>query len=318
MALSLGVMMVAGPVAAQNWSMATAYPEGNFHTQNVRWFVGRVDELTDGELTITVHSGASLYGMAELKRALRTGQIQMAEFFLSAYGNEDPIYEIDSLPFLATSQEQARKLYDLQKPMLEERFEQEGLVPLYSVPWPGNTLYTKNLVEKVSDLEGVRMRGQTAIVARLAELTGANAVDVQFVDVPQAFETGVIEAMWTAGTTGVDTQSWEYTNYFYDMSAYQPKNMVAVNADAWSSLSEDVQGALMQASMEAEKRGWQRAAELQTEAKATLAENGMNVVEPSETLMEELQAIGNTMIDEFLEGAGADAEKIVRELKQND
>lgn len=314
---AIGLFSFSGHANAETWEMATAYPEGNFHTKNVHWFVDRVEELTDGELTINVHSGASLFAMAELKRALRTRQVPMAEFFLSAYGNEDPIYEIDSLPFLATNQEEARQLYKLQKPLLEDRFEAEGLVPLYSVPWPGNTLYTKDLVESVDELAGVRMRGQTAIVARLAELVGANPVDVQFVDVPQAFETGVIEAMWTAGTTGVDTQSWEYTNYFYDMSAYQPKNIVAVNAEAWNSLSEDVRSAVMEASKEAEERGWQRAAELQTEAKETLAENGMKIVEPSPTLKAELAEIGKTMTAEFLEDAGPDAKMIVEKLNES-
>ncbi len=302
--------------SAETWNLATGYPDTNFHTENIRWFADQVEKETGGALKIEVHSGASMYKVAELKRALRTGQVQAAEFILSSYGNEDPIYEADSVPFLAVGAEEAKKLYEAQKPMIEKRFEKERIVSLYQVIWPGNSLYTTNPITHVSDLKGVKMRGQTPIVARLAELTGAVPVNVQFVEVPQAFATGVITAMFTAGSNGADTQAWEYTKYYYDLSAYHPRNVVAVNARAWQALPEDVREKVMAVAKRAEERGWAKAVELQKTSNETLAAHGMTVEQPSPELMGEFKQIGDQIIAEWVKKAGPDGAELVEAMKK--
>ncbi|MEI8632392.1 hypothetical protein P4S72_11070 [Vibrio sp. PP-XX7] len=55
-------------------------------------------------------------------------------------GNSDPIYKLDNLPFLATNFAQAQKLYQVSKPLLEKKLNQEGMMLLYSVPWPPQDL----------------------------------------------------------------------------------------------------------------------------------------------------------------------------------
>jgi TRAP-type C4-dicarboxylate transport system substrate-binding protein len=308
----LAVAPLAG--AGQTWKMPTAYPDGNFHTENVRWFADEVHKATNGDLTIEVYSGASMFKMGEIKRALRTAQVPIAEFFLSAYGNEDPIYDADSVPFLAVGQEQAARLYKVQKPFLDKRFNKEGLVSLYSVVWPGQGFYTKNPLTSTTDFKGMKLRGQTPIVARMGELLGAVPVNVQFVEVPQAFQTGVISAMLTAGSTGVDTQAWEYTKYFYNASAFHPRNVVAVNAKAWDALPEATRKAVEGVARRAEERGWQRAAELQSQSRKTLAEKGMTVVDPSPQLMSQFTAVGDKMITEWAKKAGPDGAEIAKQM----
>lgn len=300
--------------AGQTWKMPTAYPDGNFHTENVRWFADEVRKATNGELNIEIFSGASMFKMGEIKRALRTAQVPIAEFFLSAYGNEDPIYEADSVPFLAVGQEQAARLYSVQKPLLDKRFKKEGLVSLYSVVWPGQGFYTKTPLNSTADFKGVKLRGQTPIVSRMGELLGAVPVNVQFVEVPQAFQTGVISAMLTAGSTGVDTQAWEYTKYFYDASVFHPRNVVAVNAKEWNALPEATRKSVQEVARRAEERGWKRAAELQSQSRKTLAEKGMTVVEPSAQLMNQFNSVGEKMIAEWAKKAGPDGVEIAKQM----
>ena len=88
-----------GAAAAQTWNMATPYPDGNFHTQNIKMFIDDVEAATD--IDITLHSNASLLKMPEIKRGVQTQQAQLGEILLSAYGNEDPLFRVDSIPFLA-------------------------------------------------------------------------------------------------------------------------------------------------------------------------------------------------------------------------
>ena len=95
--------------AAEKWDMALAYGAGNFHSANATEFAKNVSEKSGGKLTIVTHPGGSLYKGGEIFRAVRTGQAQIGERFMSALGKEDPLLEIDSQPFLASSYGDAMK-----------------------------------------------------------------------------------------------------------------------------------------------------------------------------------------------------------------
>ena len=59
---------------------------------------------------------------------MRTGQAQIGERFMSALGKEDPLLEIDSQPFLATSYDDAMKLYKASKDEIVKLLDETGLV----------------------------------------------------------------------------------------------------------------------------------------------------------------------------------------------
>ena len=295
---------VTAASAQTTWDMPTPYPDGNYLTQNVRQFAEDVAELSNGELQITVHSGASLFKMPEIKRAVRTGQAQIGEILLSAYGNENPIFEVDGVPFLAAGYDNAEKLWLAQKPVLEEVLAEEGLIPLFTGVWPGQGLYNQEEIESLDAMQGVKFRAYNAATSRLAELMGAVPTTVQYAEVPQAFSTGVVSSMLTSATTGVDVKSWDFLNVFYTTDAMHPKNLVFVNEDAFDALAPEVQEAVMTAARNAEERVWAKAREEGQAAVDALAANGMTVVEPGEALMTELQEIGAQMTQEWIEKAG--------------
>ena len=118
--------------AAEKWDMALAYGAGNFHSANAAEFAKNVTEKTGGKLTIVTHPGGSLFKGGEIFRAVRTGQAPIGERFMSALGKEDPLYEIDSLPFLATTYDDAMKLYEASKPYIVKSLDEKGLVFLYA------------------------------------------------------------------------------------------------------------------------------------------------------------------------------------------
>ena len=134
---SLAVSGASEVAAETTWRMASAFPESVFHTQNIKQFIAEIEEKSKGELKIRLHDNSSLYAMPQIKQAVETGQVPIAEFMPSAYGNEDPLFEVDVIPYLATGYDQAWKLYQATKPLLEEKLAQGGLKLLYSVAWPG-------------------------------------------------------------------------------------------------------------------------------------------------------------------------------------
>ena len=249
------------------------------------------------------------------QRAVRTGQVPIGERLISALGNEDPLFEVDALPFLATSFEDAWKLYQATKPAIEEVLAKKGLKLLYAVPWPPQGLYNKNPVAKAEDMRGVKFRAYNAATARLAELMGAVPTKIEAAELSQAFATGVAESMISSGSTGYDRKIWEHVKYWYDVQAWLPKNMVIVNLDVWNGLDERTQGILLGAAAMAEKAGWAKAEELSAWYAEQLAANGMTVEGPSPQLAEDFRKIGETMTNEWLERTGETGASVVESFR---
>lgn len=300
---------------AETWQMATPYPETNFHTKNVLQFANEIEDATGGKLQIKVHAAGSLIKHPEIKNAVRSRQIQIGEFFVSILANEDPVFALDSVPFVAVSFDDARRLYAASKETLEAVLARQGIKVLYSVAWPPQGLYTDRPVEKVDDLRGLKFRVYNAQLARLAQLVGAVPAQVEVPDVPQAFSTGRVNAMLTSTSTGVDTKAWDYLKYFYDVKAFLPKNVVVVNQKTFDALEPAVQKAILDAAAAAEKRGWEVAAADHIAKRDVMAQHGINVSDGSDELNAGLKRIGEQMGEAWSKEAGAQGEAIMKAYK---
>ena len=303
---------IATSAAAQTkWDMPTPYAATNFHTENIMQFAADVDRLSGGKLKITVHPNASLFKMPEIKRAVQTGQAQAGEILLSAYSNEDPLFGIDSVPFLATSYDDAMKLWNASKKAIEDRFAKQGMMVLFTVPWPPQGIYSTKPINTLADLKGMKMRTYNPYTSRIAELAGAQPVTIQAAELAQAFATGAVNANITSGATGYDTKAWEVVKNYYDTQAWLPKNAVFVNKAAFDALDKGTQQALLKAAADAEKRGWNTSREKNTWYLDQMAKNGMNIAQPSAQLKSDFKKIGDTMTGEWLATAGADGKAVV-------
>ena len=307
----------ATAVAAQTkWDMPTPYPATNFHTENIMQFVADVDKGTGGKLKIQVHPGASLFKAPEIKRAVQGNQAQIGEILISGYANEDPVFGVDSVPFLATSYADAAKLWKASRKALEDRFAKQGLVLLYSVPWPPQGIYTTKPINSVADMKGLKMRSYNPYTSRIAELAGAQPVTIQVAELAQAMATGAVNANITSGATGYDSKAWEVVKHYYDTQAWLPKNIVFANKQAFDSLDKASQAAVMKAAQEAETRGWKTSEEKNKWYLEQLTKNGMTVAPPSPQLKADLKKIGDTMTGEWMAIAGADGKAIVDAYKK--
>ena len=311
--LAVAALAASSAALAQTkWDMPTPYSDGEFHTKNVVAFVEDVKKATNGALSITVHSNGSLIKHPDILRAVSTGQVNIAEFLLSQFGNEDAVFEADNIPFVAAGFDNAWKFYQAQKPILEKHLQGRGLKLLYSVAWPGQGIYTKEPLKSVADLKGTKFRTYSPLTARLAELLGASPTVVQVPDVPQMFATGAIQAMITSSATGTSTKAWEFVKNYYNTSAFHPKNVVVVNTRSFSRLPQGEQKALVDAGAKAETRGWAMAKAREQEANELLKKNGMTIHEPDAAMKSAYEKVGDQILQEWLKKAGADGQAIIK------
>lgn len=311
-ALVVGTMAISSVAAAQTtWNMPVRSNPQNYMTQNIQKFADDVAERTDGNLQIELHPADSLVPQPDVLRAVRSQQVQVGEYLMSMHSNRSAIFAVDSIPFLASSYEANRRLAKAARPEIEEQLANNNVKLLFIQSWPRQGFYVDKEVNTLSDFDGVKMRAYNPNTARLAELMGATPVTVQQSEVPQAFSTGVVEAMITSPTTGIDTQAWDFVSHFYDVEAFITWNIVVVNQDVFNNLEDETREAVMAAAEQAGNRAWRNAPEVTEEQIATLEENGMTVSEPSDEMMVELRDVGETMLKEWLEKTGAQGQEII-------
>lgn len=310
-----GLAGLAMASAETRWDMPTPYGDSNFHTQNIAAFAEDVKAKTDGSVTITVHAAGSLFKHPEIKNSVRKGLAPIGEVLVSRLANEDAVFGVDSVPFLAPSYDKAWKLYQASKPGLEEKLDEQGLQLLFAVPWPPQGIYAKNEVTNGGDLKGLKFRAYNAATERLAQLAGAVPTQVEVPDIATAFSTGRVEAMITSPSTGANSKAWDFLTHYHDTQAWLPKNMVIVNKRAFDGLSDAEKAAILEAAELAEKRGWE-ASKVETKTKTNvLIENGIKVVQPSKQLIEDLAAIGETMAAEWQDDAGEAGAAVIEAYK---
>jgi TRAP-type C4-dicarboxylate transport system substrate-binding protein len=318
MKLNLSLLTAAAALALSataqaqtKWDLPAAYPATNFHTVNLQQFADDVDKGSGGKLKITVHANASLFKAPEIKRAVQGGQAQLGEILLVNFQNEWQIFGADGIPFLADSYDEAVKLWRVQRPMLERKLAEQGMTVLYAVPWPPQGIYVNKPINSAADLRGVKWRAYSPSTARIAELVGAQPVTVQAAELTQAMATGVVQSYMSSGSTGFDTKTYEHIKYWYDTQAWLPKNAVIMNKRAFDALDKPTQEAVMKAAADAEVRGLAASKRANGETLDKLRANGMQILPPSAQLKADMAKVGDVMVREWLEKAGAEGRQLV-------
>ncbi len=314
--LGLGVAALglsSGPKSAtQIWDMPTAYPADNYQSQTAQLFADKVNECVDGEIRIVVHAGGSLFKGDEIKRAVETGQVPIGERLLSVHSNDNQMFAVDSIPFVASSFESAEALWQISGPALERVLNQQGLTLLYSVIWPPQGIYFVDAVEDTAEIRGMKFRSYNATTARIAELAGMIPVQIEAAEMNQALATGVVRSFMASGSSGYDSKAWEHVNYYYDVKAWLPRNSVIANSKELSELSDRAQRCIRESAIVAAKSGTERAIYMTDWYIDQLRENGMNVILPGEGFSRQLSEIGAILADEWADQTGAEGKQILK------
>lgn len=320
MGAAIAALLAAGSAssaqAQTKWNLPAAYPASNYHSENLIQFAKDVEAATGGKLVITVHPNASLFKAPEIKRAVATGQAQVGEVLISIHENEDPVYGVDVVPFLATSFAESKKLWDASKAATEKKLAAQGLMVLMAVPWGPQGIYTKKDLNSTADMKGLKFRSYNAGTSRIAELAGAQPVTIQAAELAQALATGVVDSFISSGSTGYDSKVWESLTHWYDTKAWIPKNITFVNKAAFDALPKDQQEAVLKAAKEGEARGWKIAEEKAGWYISELKAKGMKVLPPSPELAAGLKKFGEDLTATWVKKAGAEGQAIVDAYKK--
>ncbi|HXD45947.1 MAG TPA: TRAP transporter substrate-binding protein [Pseudolabrys sp.] len=317
LATALLAAVFAGEARAEMaWDLPTNYADSAFHTRNVVQFTKDVEAATGGSVKIDVHPGGKLIKHADIKPAVRDGKVAAGEVLISLLADEAPVYGLDSIPFLATGYDGARKLYAAQKPYLEKQLAKEGLMLLFSVPWPPQGIYAKRNIASVADLKGLKFRSYNAMTKRVAELAGATPTQIEVPDLPAAFASGRVDVMITSASSGVQSKAEQYLTDYIDTQAWLPRNMVFVNKAVFDRLTPAERKAVLDAAKAAEDRGWRMSIDEMSIKTKALKDAGIKVTAPTSELKDGLAKIGGTIAAEWAAAAGADGKAMLEAYRK--
>ena len=309
---SLSALAAATLAQAQaKWDLPSGYGANTFQVQNLQQFAEGVDKATGGKLKIVVHANASLFKANEIKRAVQSAQVPAGEFILSGASNEAPIFGVDSIPFLATSYADSRRLDEASRPLLARTLAAQGIKLLYTVPWPPQSLYSAKPVTALKDLKSTKMRAYNPATSFIANAVGAQPVTIQLAELPAALATGGVDNFLTSSASGIDSKLYESVKYFYAVAAWLPRNAVVVNQKAFDALDKPAQEAVLQQAAAAEQRGWKASEQKDGEYLKELAAKGMKIDPSADGLKKELKSVGDQMTADWIKLAGADGKAVI-------
>jgi TRAP-type C4-dicarboxylate transport system substrate-binding protein len=295
---------------ASTWKVATGYRAESFHTENIVQFGRDVEAVTKSQLHIDVVPNGSLFKLNDIRQAVQDGKVEAGETIMSSMVKDIPVAGADSIPFVVGSYKRAQRLWQLQRPGMERAFAERGLKILYAVPWPPQGLYTTRPVSTANDFKNMKMRTYNQTTVRIAEMLGATPVDVAMVDVGKAVSSGHMDTMITSAVTGVENKVWGPIKYYYEISAWYPKNIVFVSAKKFEALAPDTQAAVMKAASDAENRGWMASEAVAQTSTKELQVNGIKVERISPDLDATFKRLGERFSREWVHSVGHQASDI--------
>lgn len=310
--VALGTTLMAGAVKLD---LNAKYGANNFHTKGAEKYAELVKSYTNGSVNIVVHSGSSLVKGNPLK-AVKDGTVAMTDMFIPFTSGGGKVFGISALPFIASSYDDAFKLYQISKPAYEKVAAKWNQKLLYAVSWPPSGIYTMKAVNSSADFSDVKARTYDKNSANFVKMVGGSAVALPWGEVYSALQTGMVNAVVTSSASGKDGKFWEVLKNFTKISYAYPLQAVTINADYWNALSKDQQDAMLKAAAEIEKAQWDASKEEDKVALKMLSDNGMAISEASDTLKKELDAIAAKMLEEYLADADDSIKKIFEEYRK--
>ena len=314
---SIIVLSIAASVFAANVKMDlnAKYGANNFHTKGAVNFAKLVKEYTNGSVNITVHAGSSLVKGNPLK-AVKDGTVALTDMFIPFTSGGGKVFGISALPFIASSYEDAYKLYRISKPAYAKTAKKWNQKFLYMVTWPASGFYSNKTMTSISDFKGVKTRTYDKNTAEFVNSAGGNAVALPWGEVYSALRTGMVNSVITSSASGKDGKFWEVLTNFTKIKYGFPLQAVSINLDYWNALNDSQQSSMLKAAYMIEKEQWENAKKEDKDALMIMAKNGMKITEATPSLKKELKTIADEMLSKYLKNANSQIKSLFNQYKK--
>jgi TRAP-type C4-dicarboxylate transport system substrate-binding protein len=281
--IGLLALLAATHAGAQTrWEIATEYPASAMAGEGVAFFAKLVTERSGGRLTVMPSFDAAKgIKSAGMVAAVQEGRVQAGDAFGGALGPVHPLLALSSLPFVATSLEDARRLADVARPAYAKVFGSLGQRLLYTTPWPASGIWSKAPVTSAADLARLSIRTYDATSTAVLAAAGAKAANLSFADAMPKLKQGAVDAVLSSGDGGAGRRLWDFTPHFCAVNYALPLSFAILNAGAYDALPDDLKRIVDDTAAETEARQWGAIGTRLAENYARMRENGVTIADPA-------------------------------------
>ncbi len=291
-------------VNSAQWQMPMANDAQNFQSKLAYSFIQEVKVNTGNRIIIEPHPAGSLFKSEQIFGAVKSNLVPIGARLISALDHENPLLQLDALPFLAKNYTEAFNLYKASKVDLEALLKDKGVKLLYAVPWPSQGIYSRIEIQRLSDLKDLTFRPYSQVTANLGEKLGLTAVVIPIAEVSKAIKTKRLDVLFGSSLTGIKWRFGKDFPYWYDLQAWLPKEMVVVNLEVWGKLAAADQKVILNAAFTTEVLGWRTSKRASEQAKLTLRRSGFSVESFDGQLQREIEVLGLSVVEHWLQKVG--------------
>lgn len=313
-ALTAGfAMMTALPLSASaeevtikvGW--ATTDSETDAYAYAAREFKKILNEAKPGRFDVQLFPNRQLGDEKEMVQGMQLGTVDAALITNSIVGNVVPQFQINDLPFLYVSSEQAHKTLD--GPMGDKLFDllaEKKMVGLsFCESGFRNMINNKRPVAAPQDVEGVKYRVmESPIFIGMYNNLGGSAVPMAWGDVFTAVQQGAVDGLEIPTWVIDAAKLYEVTEYLSLTKHVYTATPFIMSERLFGSLPQDEQTLVKQAAQTACERQRVFNAEQEQAIIAKLQENGMEVNDVSDP--QSFQAKMQPVYDDYRPKIGAE------------
>jgi len=300
----VAVLFTPSLVSAQEWKMPLANDASHFQTQLAVNFAAAVKAETSGRVSIKTYAAGRLFKGEQIFGAVRNDLVPIGARLMSALDRDSLMLQLDALPYLAKSYLDAFNLYKVSKVQVEKILEVKGIKLLYAVPWPAQGLYSRIKLSDMDDLKGLRFRPYSQVTADFGERLGLVGKIISTEKLPKSLKNKQVDVMFGSALTARQYGLPKYLGYWYDIKAWQPKEMVVVNLQRWKSLSQNDRLAIQAIAKKIESQGWMKSKQIADEAKQSLLKRGVMIGSLPSQLQKNIESLGLTLVQKWLDQVG--------------
>jgi tripartite ATP-independent transporter DctP family solute receptor len=281
-ALLLGVLTTSPASAQVKAKLGTSLPDTHPQTIGARKFAELVGTRTEGHVTVTVYSNATLGSDVQMTSALQGGTLDFTVPSTATLANLVKDFGVIGLPFSFTSEKQADAVLD--GPFgqaLLAKLPEKKLVGLAF--WENgfrNVTNSRRPIEKVDDFSGIKIRTmQNNLYIDMFNGLGSNAVPMAVNELFTALETRAVDAQENPFTVIHAQKFFDVQKYLSTTGHAYDALVLLAGKPFWDKLSEADRSAIEAAAKEATLFQRETSRRLNGDLKTALAKEGMQITE---------------------------------------
>ena len=231
-------------------------PPSSDQGQAIDFFAQRVNELSNGEITVEVfHSGELGSPPTQFENAIAGAQDLVIDT-LDYFKSYDDNFGVINTPFVFRSRDHFQKFLNSDAfAEIAGKVEERGLVFLGNYNWmrqQDRGILSRTPIFTPEDLQGYKMRMfQAEMPIQAWSGMGANIQVMAWADVYTALATGAVDSLTTVVSASYLNKHIEVLKYFTNLKEYFQIVLPVMSKRTWDGLSAEQRALLHQAANEA-------------------------------------------------------------------